>query len=148
MLKLAVINSIKYSFNKKSRVSSRANVDPECAKCRLVAHKELLPELTKGYKEQVHDPQINFVTNQIGLRWQRQAGFRRAQQNPSMLSQTAYLQIFATKTFFFLGLRQFLVVNLTMSRDLHIHRHFFQCSNPISSLCYESRLTENFLKTL
>ena len=53
--------------------------------------------------------------------WQGLAGFRGPQQNPSELSESAYLQIFATKTSFFIIAGKQAICG--WQKDLHTHRH-------------------------
>ena len=53
--------------------------------------------------------------------WQRLAGFRGPQQNPSELSESAYLQIFATKRSFFINAGKQAICG--WQKDLHTHRH-------------------------
>ena len=84
--------------------------------------------------------------------WQGLAGFRGPQQNPSELSESVYLQIFATKTSFFNCGK---TGHLWLSKDLHTHRrvpsntlldvskhmYFYKNSSKALQNLSESRLT-------
>ena len=61
--------------------------------------------------------------------WQGLAGFRGPQQNSSELSESAYLQIFATKTSFctIAGNRPFVVVKRLTHTQARSLKHPFRC---------------------
>ena len=61
----------------------------------VICHFRVVVTETEGHKGLKHEYQYEKTG------WQGLAGFRGPQQNHSELSESAYLQIFATKTSFF-----------------------------------------------